>query len=293
MRLTADKLTEFAKELLNKLIDSASNHLELLTAIRDADMSTQEGIEAQRGRVAELKSLLEQDDSASAQQLLSVADYLVTRSVWIFGGDGWAYDIGYGGLDHVLASGRNVNVLVLDTGVYSNTGGQMSKATPRGAVAKFAAAGKGMPKKDLGMIAMTYGNIYVAQVAIGTNMNQCVKAFAEAEAYHGPSLVIAYSQCINHGYDLRQGYDVQKDAVECGFWPLFRFNPDNARAGKQPLTLDSKAPTKDVEEWMYRENRFRILRNADPERAQQLLDLLREDVITRWKMYEQWAQFDI
>jgi pyruvate-ferredoxin/flavodoxin oxidoreductase len=293
MRLTADKLTEFAKELLNKLIDSASNHLELLTAIRDADMSAQEGIEAQRGRVAELKSLLEQDDSDLAQQLLSVADYLVTRSVWIFGGDGWAYDIGYGGLDHVLASGRNVNVLVLDTGVYSNTGGQMSKATPRGAVAKFAAAGKGMPKKDLGMIAMTYGNIYVAQVAIGTNMNQCVKAFAEAEAYNGPSLIIAYSQCINHGYDLRYGYDVQRDAVECGFWPLFRFNPDNTRAGKQPLSLDSKAPTKDVEEWMYRENRFRILRNADPERAHLLLDELREDVVTRWKMYEQWAQFDI
>jgi pyruvate-ferredoxin/flavodoxin oxidoreductase len=293
MRLTADKLTEYAKELLDRLIDSASNHVELLTAIRDADMSTQEGIEAQRGRVEDLKGLLEQDDSALAQQLLSVADYLVTKSIWIFGGDGWAYDIGYGGLDHVLASGRNVNVLVLDTGVYSNTGGQMSKATPRGAVAKFAAAGKGMPKKDLGMIAMTYGNIYVAQVAIGTNMNQCVKAFAEAEAYNGPSLIIAYSQCINHGYDLRYGYEVQRDAVECGFWPLFRFNPDNARAGKQPLSLDSKAPTKDVEEWMYRENRFRILRNADPERAHQLLDLLREDVITRWKMYEQWAQFDI
>jgi pyruvate-ferredoxin/flavodoxin oxidoreductase len=143
------------------------------------------------------------------------------------------------------------------------------------------------------MIAMTYGNIYVAQVAIGTNMNQCVKAFSEAEAYNGPSLIIAYSQCINHGYDLRYGYDVQRDAVECGFWPLFRFNPDNTRAGKQPLSLDSKAPTKDVEEWMYRENRFRILRNADPERAHLLLDELREDVITRWKMYEQWAQFDI
>jgi pyruvate-ferredoxin/flavodoxin oxidoreductase len=293
MRLTADKLTQYARELLNRLIETAGNHVELLTAIRDADMSTQEGVEAQRGRVDELKGLLEEDGGPLAQQLLSVADYLVKKSVWIFGGDGWAYDIGYGGLDHVLASGRNVNVLVLDTGVYSNTGGQMSKATPRGAVAKFAAAGKGMPKKDLGMIAMTYGNIYVAQVAIGTNMNQCVKAFAEAEAYDGPSLIIAYSQCINHGYDLRQGYDVQRDAVECGFWPLFRFNPDNTRAGKQPLSLDSKAPTKDVEEWMYRENRFRILRNADPARAQQLLDLLRQDVITRWKMYEQWAQFDI
>ncbi|RPJ01664.1 MAG: pyruvate:ferredoxin (flavodoxin) oxidoreductase, partial [Chloroflexi bacterium] len=293
MRLTADKLTGYARELLDQLIGAANTHVDLLTSIRDADMGTQEAIEAQRGRVEELKSLLLQDNSPLAEQLLSVADYLVKKSIWIFGGDGWAYDIGYGGLDHVLASGRNVNVLVLDTGVYSNTGGQMSKATPRGAVAKFAAAGKGMPKKDLGMIAMTYGNVYVAQVALGTNMNQCVKAFAEAEAYDGPSIVIAYSQCIAHGYDLRKGYDVQKDAVESGFWPLYRFNPENTRAGKQPLSLDSKAPTKDVEEWMYRENRFRILRNADPARAQELLDKLREDVVTRWKMYEQWAQFDI
>jgi pyruvate-ferredoxin/flavodoxin oxidoreductase len=293
MRLTSDKLMQYAREMVGRLLDGAENHTELLQAILDADMGTQEGIEAQRERVDELKHLLAQDDSSLAQQLLGVADHLVKKSVWIIGGDGWAYDIGYGGLDHVLASGRNVNLLVLDTGVYSNTGGQMSKATPRGAVAKFAAAGKGMPKKDLGMIAMTYGNIYVAQVALGANMNQCVKAFSEAEAYGGSSLIIAYSQCINQGFDLRQGYDAQQDAVESGFWPLFRFNPDNARAGKQPLTLDSKAPTKDVEEWMYRENRFNMLRKADPERAQMLLDQIRQDVATRWKMYEQWAQFDI
>ncbi len=293
MRLTTDKLTEYAFELLDRLIAGASNHLDLLHAIRDADMSTQEGIEEQRARVAELKNLLEADGSDLAGQLHSVADYLVTKSVWIFGGDGWGYDIGYGGLDHVLASGRNVNVLLLDTGVYSNTGGQMSKATPRGAVAKFAAAGKSLPKKDLGMIAMTYGNIYVAQVAMGANMNQAIKAFAEAEAYDGPSLIIAYSQCIAHGYDLLYGNQVQKDAVDSGFWPLYRFNPDNTREGKQPLMLDSKAPTVDIETFMYKQNRFRILRNADPERAEKLLDLAREDVKTRWKMYEQWAQFDI
>ncbi len=293
MRLTVDKFTQYARELLDRLIAQAQNHRELLEAIRDADQSTPEGIEAQRARVDELKALLRQDDSPLAQQLLSVADYLVKKSVWIIGGDGWAYDIGYGGLDHVLASGRDVNVLVLDTGVYSNTGGQMSKATPRGAVAKFAAAGKDMPKKDLGMIAMTYGNIYVAQIALGTNMTQAVKAFAEAEAYNGPSLIIAYCQCIAHGYDLRHGYQVQKDAVESGFWPLYRFNPDNTRAGKQPLTLDSKAPTLDISEWMYKENRFRILRNSDPKRAEELLERMRQDVTARWKMYEQWAQFDL
>jgi pyruvate-ferredoxin/flavodoxin oxidoreductase len=213
--------------------------------------------------------------------------------VWIFGGDGWGYDIGYGGLDHVLASGRNVNVLLLDTGMYSNTGGQMSKATPRASVAKFAAAGKDLPKKDLGMIAMTYGNIYVAQIAMGANMNQAVKAFAEAEAYEGPSIIIAYSQCINHGIDMLKGNQIQNDAVDGGFWPLFRFNPDNTRAGKQPLTLDSKAPSQDIETFMYKQNRFRILRQADPERAQRLLEMLRQDVATRWKMYEQMAQFDL
>ncbi len=293
MRLTIDKFSEYAHELLDRLISTADNHVDLLAAIRDADQSEQEGIEAQRQRVDQLKALLAQDDSDLAQQLLSVADYMVKKSVWILGGDGWAYDIGYGGLDHVLASGKNVNVLVLDTGVYSNTGGQMSKATPRGAVARFAAAGKSLPKKDLGMIAMTYGNIYVAQVAMGANMNQAVKAFAEAEAYNGPSLIVAYSHCINHGYDMREGNSVQKDSVESGLWPLFRFNPDNAAAGKQPLMLDSKAPTQDIETVMYKQNRFRILRNANPDRAQELLDLAREDVKLRWKMYEQWAQFDI
>jgi len=213
--------------------------------------------------------------------------------VWIFGGDGGGYDIGYGGLDHVLASGKNVNVLLLDTGVYSNTGGQMSKATPRGAVAKFAAAGKSLPKKDLGMISMTYGNIYVAQVAIGANMNQTIKAMAEAEAYDGPSLIIAYAHCIAHGIDMRTGFELHKTAVNAGFWPLYRFNPDNARAGKQPLMLDSKAPTEDIADFIYKQNRFRILRNSDPARAEALAEALRQDVTMRWKMLEQWAQFDI
>lgn len=293
MRLTADKLREYALEKLDELMSMATRNVDLLQAIRDADQSTQEGVEAQRARVAELKALLEQEPNEVAQQLLSVADYLIKRSVWVIGGDGWGYDIGYGGLDHVLASGRNINVLLLDTGVYSNTGGQMSKATPRGAVAKFAAAGKSLPKKDLGMISMTYGNIYVAQVAMGANMNQTVRAFVEAEAYDGPSLIIAYSQCIAHGIDMRLGMELQKDAVEGGFWPLYRFNPDNTRAGKQPLQLDSKAPTQDIEKWVYQQNRFRILRAANPERAEHLLKLLRDDVQTRWKMYEQMAQFDL
>ncbi|HML22747.1 MAG TPA: pyruvate:ferredoxin (flavodoxin) oxidoreductase [Aggregatilinea sp.] len=293
MRLTVDKLTEFAQEKLAQLIAQATSNVELLAAVRDADQSTQEGIEAQRERVAQLKDLLAQDGGELAKTLATVADYLVKKSVWIFGGDGWGYDIGYGGLDHVLASGKNVNVLLLDTGVYSNTGGQMSKATPRAAVAKFAAAGKDMPKKDLGMIAMTYGNIYVAQIAMGANMNQAVKAFQEAEEYDGPSIIIAYTHCIAHGYDLRYGNDLQKDAVACGFWPLYRYNPMLAQQGKTPLVLDCKAPTEDIEKFMYRQNRFKILRSADPARAENLLNAARDDVATRWKMYEQMAALDI
>ncbi|HEX3051109.1 MAG TPA: pyruvate:ferredoxin (flavodoxin) oxidoreductase [Aggregatilineaceae bacterium] len=293
MRLTVEKLSAYAYELVEQLISSATQNVDLLVAIRDADQSTQEGIEAQRARVVELKTLLEAEGTAFAQQLHSVADYLVKKSVWIFGGDGWGYDIGYGGLDHVLASGRNVNVLLLDTGMYSNTGGQMSKATPRASVAKFAAAGKNMPKKDLGMIAMTYSNIYVAQISMGANMNQAVKAFAEAEAYDGPSLIIAYAHCINHGLDMRQGNAIQKEAVETGFWPLFRYNPDNAKAGKNPLSLDSKAPTGNLEDFMYKQVRFRVLRQADPARAEQLASMLKEDLIGRWKLYEQWAALDL
>jgi pyruvate-ferredoxin/flavodoxin oxidoreductase len=217
---------------------------------------------------------------------------LVKRSVWILGGDGWAYDIGYGGLDHVLASGRNVNVLVLDTQVYSNTGGQMSKATPRGAVARFAAAGKPQPKKDLGMIAMTYGNIYVAQVAMGANDTQTVKAFLEAESYDGPSLIIAYSHCINQGFNLRYGFDQQQAAVDSGAWVLYRYDPRRIAEGANPLRLDSKAPKIPFKDFAYNETRFKMLTQSDPERAAALLELAQKDVNSRWRLYEQMAALD-
>jgi pyruvate-ferredoxin/flavodoxin oxidoreductase len=290
MRLTVDKLSEAAYEYLDRIAWNGSAGL--VDAIRNADLSTTEAIEEQRVRVGELKETLKKMDSSDARHLESIADYLVPKSVWILGGDGWAYDIGYGGLDHVLASGRNVNVLVMDTGVYSNTGGQASKATPRAAIAKFAAAGKEMPKKDLGAITMTYGNIYVAQVAYGANPAQLVKAFKEAEEYDGPSLIIAYSHCINHGIDMTTGTDLHQDAVDSGFWPLFRYNPA-APAGKNPLSLDSKAPTQDISEFMYKQNRFRFLRSSQPERAEELLEAIREDVISRWKFYEQMANLDL
>jgi pyruvate-ferredoxin/flavodoxin oxidoreductase len=292
MRLTADRLSEFARELLEQVELGAADGA-LRKAILGADLSTQEGIEEQRERLTRLRAHLEKKEDTLSKRLLGVLDFLVPRSVWIIGGDGWAYDIGYGGLDHVLASGRNVNVLVLDTGVYSNTGGQASKATPRAAVAKFAAAGKDMPKKDMGAIAMTYGNIYVAQVAYGANMTQAVRAFREAESYHGPSLIIAYSHCTAHGIDMAQVTDLHKDAVESGFWPLYRYDPRLADEGKNPLQLDSKAPTKSVDDFVNRQNRFRALRAVDPERAARLLEALRQDVITRWKFYEQMANLDL
>jgi pyruvate-ferredoxin/flavodoxin oxidoreductase len=286
MRLTIDKQSEYARELLPQL--AAEIGETLVDELLSADMSDEAGIQAQRERVAVLKSKLADLENPKAKDLLSLADVLVKKSVWIFGGDGWAYDIGYGGLDHVLASGRNVNVLLLDTGVYSNTGGQMSKATPRAAVAKFAAAGKNLPKKDLGMITITYGNVYVAQVAMGANMTQTVKAFQEAEAYDGPSLIIAYSHCIAHGFDLAKGGDVQKDAVNSGFWPLYRFNPAE-EPGKNPLHLDSRAPSEDVADFMYKQNRFRVLRQANPKRASDLLEAIRDDVQDRWEMYQTLA----
>lgn len=290
MRLTVDKLSIAARDLLDEV--KPEGKTELIKAIKEADLSTTEGIEEQRNRVAELKAALKKMDSPEARRLLSLADFLVPKSTWIIGGDGWAYDIGYGGLDHVLASGRKVRVLVLDTGVYSNTGGQSSKATPRGAVAKFAAAGKDMPKKDLGSITMTYGNIYVAQVAFGANSAQLIKAFREAEAYDGPALIIAYSHCIAHGINMTTAADLHKDGVNSGFWPLYRYNPA-APAGKNPLTLDSKAPKEDIENFMYKQNRFRSLKVSNPERAEKLLEAIRGDVITRWKFLEQMANLDI
>jgi pyruvate-ferredoxin/flavodoxin oxidoreductase len=291
MRLTVDKLTEYAWEQLDDL--QLNGNEQLIFDLKQADLSDQAGIEGQRARIDELKGLLEESKGPAAKRLLAVADFLAPKSVWIIGGDGWGYDIGYGGLDHVLASGRNVNVLLLDTGVYSNTGGQASKATPRAAVAKFAAAGKDMPKKDLGAIAMTYGNIYVAQVAYGANMTQLVKAFQEAESYPGPSLVIAYSHCIAHGINMTTATDLHDDAVNSGFWPLYRYDPRLADVGKNPLQLDSKPPTENIEEFMYKQNRFRSLRASDPDRADMLLEAMREDVITRWKFYEQMANLDL
>jgi pyruvate-ferredoxin/flavodoxin oxidoreductase len=217
---------------------------------------------------------------------LSVADVLVKRSIWIVGGDGWAYDIGYGGLDHVLASGRDVNLLVLDTEVYSNTGGQASKSTPRAAVAKFAAAGKDRPKKDLGLLAMAYGNVYVARVAMGANDAQTLKAFIEAEAYPGPSLIIAYSHCIAHGYDMRYGLEQQKKAMQTGYWPLYRYNPALAKDGHNPFVLDSKAPSLPLEKYIYNETRYRMLTQSDAARAEHLLKLAQADVLERWEQYE-------
>jgi pyruvate-ferredoxin/flavodoxin oxidoreductase len=208
------------------------------------------------------------------------------------GGDGWAYDIGYGGLDHVLASGADVNMLVLDTEVYSNTGGQMSKSTPRAAVAKFAAAGKPAPKKDLGLLAMTYGTIYVAKVAMGANTNQTVKAFAEAEAYPGPSLIIAYAHCIAHGINMTLGYEEQKKAVACGHWPLYRFDPRLKAEGKNPLQLDSKSPTGNFEEYAYGENRYRTLKESKPDAAAALIKLASQDAAQRYALMEQLANLN-
>ena len=235
----------------------------LADGLLNADQTTEAGIREQRERVAALKEALKGvKDPRRGATWLNVADYLVKKSVWIIGGDGWAYDIGYGGLDHVLASGRNVNILVLDTEVYSNTGGQASKSTPRAAVAKFAANGKGLPKKDLGMIAMTYGYVYVARVAMGSSDQQTLRAFLEADAYDGPSLIIAYSHCIAHGIDMRKGLDQQKLAVNSGIWPLYRYNPALAAEGKNPLTIDSKDPTVAVQEYAYNETRYRMLVQA-------------------------------
>ncbi|MFP4393907.1 MAG: pyruvate:ferredoxin (flavodoxin) oxidoreductase [Anaerolineales bacterium] len=289
-RLTLDKQMDFARELLRKLSDKVGG--DLADAILNAEQSTEEDYIEQRKRVAQLKERLADLDSLAAKDLLSLANVLVRRSVWIVGGDGWAYDIGYGGLDHVLAQGRDVNVLVLDTQVYSNTGGQMSKATPRGAVAKFAAAGRELPKKDLGMMAMTYGNIYVAQVAMGASDRQTLKAFREAESYNGPSLIISYTHCIAHGYNLKYGFEQQQKAVDSGAWILYRYDPRLKAEGKNPLQLDSKEPKLPIKEYMYNETRFRMLTQSDPERAERLAKLAQEDAIARWNIYKQMAEMD-
>ncbi|MBI3121953.1 MAG: 4Fe-4S binding protein, partial [candidate division NC10 bacterium] len=287
LRLALDKHAEYARELVARLSGALGD--ELAQALLDADQSSEAGIQAQRERVTRLKEKLPGLRTREAKDLQSLADALVKKSVWIIGGDGWAYDIGFGGLDHVLASGHNVNVLVLDTEVYSNTGGQMSKATPRGAVAKFAAGGKPGPKKDLAMIAMTYGNIYVARVAMGGSDILTVKAFLEAEAYDGPSLIVAYSHCIAHGYDMAHGLDQQKAAVQSGHWPLLRYNPALARQGKNPLQLDSKAPSLPLEKYAYNETRYTMLAHSDPAAAKESLELAQAEALARWRLLEHWA----
>jgi len=297
MRLASDKMMEEAVELLNKAANCGCKCSGNLKAIADKILGnaqkTQEEIETQRANVEELKNALKDCTDEVCVRLFNMAQYLVKRSVWIIGGDGWAYDIGYGGLDHVLASGKNVKVLVMDTEVYSNTGGQMSKATPLGAVAKFAAGGKPMPKKDLGMIAMTYGNIYVAKISLGANPAHALKTLLEAEAYNGPAIVIAYSHCIAHGIDMSEGLMEQKKAVDAGHWPLFRFNPDNLAQGKNPLTLDSKEPTLPLADYIYGENRFRMLKKSNPEVAQKFVEQAQKDVKMRYSIYKQLAEIKV
>ncbi|MBI4656875.1 MAG: pyruvate:ferredoxin (flavodoxin) oxidoreductase [Elusimicrobia bacterium] len=290
MRLAYDKLYESARETLESAKSGIlKNNAKLADEILSADQSDWTGVEQQRGRVTDLKRVIAASKDELSARLLSLADYLVKKSVWAVGGDGWAYDIGYGGLDHVLASGRKVRALVLDTEVYSNTGGQMSKSTPLGAVAQFAAGGKPLPKKDLGMISMTYGNIYVASVAMGANYQQTVKAFVEAENYDGPSIIIAYSHCIAHGIDMGAGMNEQKKAVASGRLILYRFNPDLRKQGKNPLAIDSPAPSISVEDFMMGEIRFRTLHQSNPETAKRLLKLAEKEYKWRLNVYKQIA----
>ncbi|MDF5711981.1 MAG: pyruvate:ferredoxin (flavodoxin) oxidoreductase [Nostoc sp. S4] len=293
-RLSVDKQAEFAAELLQQLSSELDENL--VYSILKAEQKSEADIWEQRERIELLQQKLDEISTfdpnlkSKIQNLKSLADYLVKKSVWIVGGDGWAYDIDFGGIDHVLASGRNVNILVMDTEVYSNTGGQSSKATPRAAVAKFAASGKPAPKKDLGMIAMTYGNIYVASVALGARDEHTLKAFLEAEAYDGPSLIIAYSHCIAHGINMTTGMNHQKTLVESGRWLLYRHNPELQKQGKNPLQLDMRSPTQSVEDSMYQENRFKMLTKSKPDVARDLLEQAQAEVNERWQMYQYLAK---
>jgi len=283
MRTALDQQHDFAQTLLKRVAPWLDG--ELVAALLDATQQTEPEINQQRFRVHTLKQKLAGIDSSDARNLLAIADGLVRKSVWILGGDGWAYDIGFGGLDHVLGSGKNVNVLVLDTEVYSNTGGQASKSTPRGAVAKFAASGKGTSKKDLAMEAVSYGSVYVARVALGGNDSHVVKAFQEAEAHDGPSIILAYASCIAHGYDLVHGLEQQKLAVQSGFWPLMRYNPALRETGKNPFQLDSKAPVIRLKEYIYREARYTMLVRSNPKVAAELLIEAQDDVERQWRVY--------
>jgi pyruvate-ferredoxin/flavodoxin oxidoreductase len=287
LRLAVDAQRSDAERLLHELAGEIGR--QLVVDIIEAAQDTEGRIAEQRQRVRELKVRLQAVAGPAARRLEAVADSLVQKSVWLVGGDGWAYDIGFGGLDHVLASGRNVNVLVLDTEVYSNTGGQQSKATPRGASAKFAEAGKDGPKKDLGLLAMSYGNVYVARIAMGAKMAQAVQAFQEAEAYPGPSLIIAYSHCIAHGYDMAFGAEQQKLAVDSGVWPLYRFDPRRFDRGEAPLKLDYSAPKVPVGDYVRGEGRFRVVEKTDPERFRRLLHTSQREARQRFAVYQQLA----
>lgn len=293
MRLTVDKHTEYVNELAVRIIEGAeykTDIKDLLGEIKAAKQTSQPEIETQRDRVAKLKTLLKNYNDKTAGELLTLVDYFVKKSVWAIGGDGWAYDIGYGGLDHVMAAGRNVNILVLDTEVYSNTGGQASKSTPMGAVAKFAAGGKPIGKKDLGLMMTSYGYIYVARVALGADQSQTVKAFIEAESYDGPSIIIAYAHCIAHGIEMVKGLEEQKKAVQSGHWPLFRYNPALKLEGKNPMGLDSAEPSIKLSDYIYGENRYRILEKANPAQAAALLEKAQKEITERYRLYKRLAE---
>lgn len=295
MRQTMDRFHAQAMELIDRLISDPSHAdlKDLCNSIKSADQSTQEDIEKLRAHVEELKKRLSsKNGSPEVKNLLSLADYIVKKCVWAIGGDGWGYDIGYGGVDHVLASGENIKLLIMDTEVYSNTGGQMSKATPLGAIAQFAAGGKRTPKKNIGMIMSTYGNVYVAQVAFGANQAQTLKAFLEADAYNGPALIIAYSNCIAHGMDMSKGIEAMKKAVASGYWPLYRYNPELEAQGKNPLIINSKDPSIPFEEYAYRENRYKALRASNPEVAKVLMKQAEADIMRRWKLLKHMAAWN-
>jgi pyruvate-ferredoxin/flavodoxin oxidoreductase len=290
MRLAVNKQAEMARELLTRLAGKLD--ADLVAALQTADESNESGIYEQRERVAALNQALTNIDSDDARRLLTLSENLCRKSVWIIGGDGWAYDIGYGGLDHVLATGANVNILVLDTEVYSNTGGQTSKATPRGAVAKFSSAGKRTAKKDLALLAMDYENVYVARIAYGAKDTQTLRTFLEAEAYEGPSLIIAYSPCIAHGVDMSFNHRQQDMAVKSGHWPLMRFNPANIELGKPPLKLDSPAPSIPYKEYIQTETRFNMLWHTNPEVAEKLAAQEQKNVLHRYNFYKQLSELD-
>lgn len=288
MRLSVDTKRAFALQLLTEL--SADLGDELVNGLITADQSTQAGLDEQRARVETLRGKLAALNSPKAKLLSDNADYLVNKSVWIIGGDGWAYDIGYGGLDQVLYSGKNVNIMVLDTEVYSNTGGQRSKATPIGASAKFATAGNELPRKDLGMIAVSSGGVYVASVALGAKDMQTLQAINEAESFNGPSLIIAYSHCIAHGYDIgRDGLNHQKLAVETGLWPLYRYDPRKVAEGKNPFQLDAR-PSKPVSEFMATETRFKMVKQMNEEHYEKLVQKAQDQIDRRFKLYERMAK---